>query len=166
MLYTAAMKNRTSEMGNSPTLPDEVDPRKTEFSFRAQWKVNHWAYAAILFSLAGDVLARCNPDFANWPAGVRLSIALGPILPALLWLRSFRCWLRGMDELDRRITLQVCLFSVSATFYLDLALQPLRRWGVVQSEWGLPDWHSLWFQSVVLSCLYLIGARIFNRRYR
>jgi hypothetical protein len=40
-------------MNVKPTLPDEVDPRTKEFSLRAQWKVNHWAYVAIVLSLSG-----------------------------------------------------------------------------------------------------------------
>jgi len=153
-------------MNNKPNLPDEVDPRKKHFSLRAQWKVNHWAYAGILLSFAGDLLVFCREDAKAWPVAVRTIIALCPVLPALLWLRSFGQWLRNMDELDRRITFQVCLFAVSATFYLDLALQPLRAWDVIQNEWLLLHWHSLWVQSVVLSCLYMLGTTIFNRRYQ
>jgi hypothetical protein len=153
-------------MNNKPTLPDEVDPRKREFSIRAQWRVNHWAYVGILLSAAGDLLVHWQTDSPSWPVAARMSIALGPVLPALLWLRSFARWLSGMDELDRRITLQVCLFAVAATFYLNLVLHPLRLWGVVQNEWLPLHWHSLWLQSVVLSGLYLLGTLIFNRRYK
>ena len=153
-------------MNNKPNLPDEVDPRTKEFSIRAQWRVNHWAYAAIFLSLAGDLLFHCQEDPNAWPMAVRIIIALCPLLPALLWLRSFGRWLHGMDELGRQITFKVCLFAISATLYLDMALPPLGKWGVIRGEWWLLDWHSWWLQSGLLSCFYMLGAMIFNRRYK
>ncbi len=153
-------------MNNKPNLPDEVDPRTKEFSIRAQWKVNHWAYAAIALSLASDLLFHCQKDPSDWSAAMRIIIALCPLLPALLYVRSLRRWLRGMDELDRQITLKVILFAVSATLYLDMALHPLREWGVIRSEWWLPNWRAWWLQAVPLTCFYLLGTMILSRRYK
>ena len=107
MLYTVFVMN------NKPNLPGEVDPRTGEFSIRAQWKVNHWAFAAILLSVAGDLLIHFNADSKSWPVALRTLIALCPLLPALLYVRSLRRWLLGMDELDRQITLKVLLFAIS-----------------------------------------------------
>jgi hypothetical protein len=159
MLYTAAMNAKLS-------VPDEVDPGTREFSFRAQWRVNHWAYAGILLSIAGDLLVHCQKEALSWPVAVRTGIALCPAVPGLLWLRCFRRWLRGMDELGRQITLKVCLFAISATLYLDMGLPPLGKWGVLPAGWFQQDWQSWWFQAVLLSFFYILGARIFNRRYK
>jgi len=160
MLYIAiAMKNK-------PNLPGEVDPRTRDFSIRAQWRVNHWAFAGILLSVAGDLLVHCQKDSNDWPLALRASIALCPLLPALLYVLSLWRWLRGMDELDRQITLKVLLFAISATLYLDMALHPLREWGVIQSEWWLPNWRSWWLQAVPLTFFYMLGTMIFNRRYK
>jgi hypothetical protein len=129
-------------MNNKPNLPGEVDPRTGEFSLRAQWRVNHWAFAAILLSGAGDLLVHFHEDANNWPVALRAIIALCPVLPALLYVRNLGRWLHGMDELDRQIALKVCLFAISATLYLNMALHPLGEWGVVRSEWWLLNWHS------------------------
>ena len=147
-------------MNNKPNLPGEVDPGTGEFSLRAQWRVNHWAFAGILLSVAGDLLIHCDKDANNW------SVALCPLLPALLYIRSLGRWLRGMDELDRQITLKVCLFAISATLYLDMALHPLGEWGVVRGEWWLLNWHSWWLQAVPLTGFYMLGTMIFSRRYK
>jgi hypothetical protein len=160
MLYTGFVMN------NKPNLPGEVDPRTKEFSIRAQWRVNHWAFAAILLSVAGDLLAHCHKDANDWPVALRFIISLCPLLPALLYVGSLRRWLRGMDELDLEITLKVCLFAISATLYLDMALHPLAEWGVVRSNWWLVNWHSWWLQAVPLTCFYLLGTKIFTRRYK
>ena len=160
MLYTVVALN------NKPNLPGEVDPRTKEFSLQAQWRVNHWAFAAIFLSVAGDLLVHFHEDANDWPVALRTIIALCPLLPALLYVRSLGRWLRGMDELDRQITLKVILFAISATLYLDIALHPLGEWGVVRSEWWLPNWRSWWLQPVPLTCFYMLGTMIFNRRYK
>ena len=97
---------------------------------------------------------------------MRAIIALCPLLPALLYVRSLKLWLRGMDELDRQITLKVLLFAISATLYLDMGLAPLREWDLIRSEWWLRNWHSWSLQAVPLTGFYLLGTRIFNRRYK
>ena len=153
-------------MNNKPNLPGEVDPRTKEFSLQAQWRVNHWAFAAIFLSVAGDLLVHLHDDANHWPVALRAIIALCPLLPALFYVRSLGRWLRGMDELDREITLKVILFAISATLYLDMALHPLREWGVVGSECWLLHWHSWWLQAVPITCFYLLGTMIFNRRYK
>ena len=160
MLYTNFVMN------NKPNLPGEVDPRTKDFSIRAQWRVNHWAFAVILLSAAGDLLVHCQKDSNDWPVALRILIALCPLLSALLYVRSLGRWLRGMDELDREITLKVCLFAISATLYLNMALHPLSEWGIIRCEWWLLHWHSWWLQAVPITCFYLLGTMIFNRRYK
>ena len=160
MLYTGFVMN------NKPNLPGEVDPRTRAFSIRAQWKVNHWAFVALFLSVAGDLLIYFNADSTSWPVALRTLIALCPLLPALLYIRSLRRWLRGMDELDRQIMLKVLLFAISATLYFDMALHPLVEWGVIRNEWWLLNWHSWWLQAVPLTGFYLLGTMIFNRRFK
>lgn len=153
-------------MTNRPNIPDEVDPRTRDFSIRAQWRVNHWAFAAILLSLAGDLLLRCWQGSVQWPAAMRIVVALSPVLPAILYVRSLRRWLSGMDELHRQITLMVCLFAVSATLYLDMAMHPLRAWGLLPQGAWLATWRSWWMQAIPLTIFYMLGTMIFNRRYK
>jgi hypothetical protein len=160
MLYT------DSAMNNKLNLPGEVDPRTNDFSIRAQWRVNHWAFAAILLSAIGDLLLHYVKEAAAWPVPLRFFVALGPLLPAVLYVRSLRQWLRGMDELDRRITIQICLFAVTATFFLTIALESLGVWGLAEKGIHILDGHSWWLQAVPLTCFYLLGTMIFNRRYK
>src|SRR3954466_2913728 len=101
MLYTFRMNIK-------PNLPDELNPGK-EFSFRADWRVNRWAYTGMVLAFTGDLLLHHYKDSKDWPLALRALIALVPLPPFLLWIRSFARWVRGMDELDRQITLKNCL---------------------------------------------------------
>jgi hypothetical protein len=159
MLYTTCIMNK-------PNIPEELEPGKGAYSGRADLKVNGWAYLGMTLSLAGDILLHCNESSRDWHVVIRGMIALAPLLPFLLWIRSFARWLRGMDELDRQITLTVCLFATTATLYLFMALHPLGKWSVVQGEWWLLDWHSWWLQGWIMTCFYILGTKIFNRRYK
>ena len=150
-----------------PNLPEELDllAGKKEYSFRTDLKVNGWGYVAMVLSFAGDVLL---PRHKDWPVILRAIIALAPIVPALLWGRIFARWIRGMDELHRRITLEVCLLATTATLFLFTALHPLDKAGVFQAlGWhaglGLQTW---WGTSWLMVCFYILGSKILNRRYR
>jgi hypothetical protein len=160
MLYTVVT------MDNKPNLPDELAPGKKEYSGRADLKVNGWAYLGMILSLAGDVLLHCCKDSKDWPVAARGIIALAPLPPFMLWIPGFARWLRGMDELDRQITIKVCLFATTATLYLFMALHPLSKWGVSAGGWWLLDWRSWWLQGWLMTCFYILGTRIFNRRYK
>src|SRR5450756_3191781 len=51
---------------------------------------------------------------------LRTLVALAPFFAILLWMRRLAQWIRGMDELHRRITVAAVLFAVSATFFFVL----------------------------------------------
>src|SRR4051812_9557901 len=97
---------------NKPNLPDELEPGKSDYSFRKDLKVNGRGYVATMLSLSGDLLL---PRHKDWHVALRTAFALSPIIPALLWGRVFADWIGGMDELHRRITLGACLFATTAT---------------------------------------------------
>jgi hypothetical protein len=152
---------------NKPNLPEELDlfAGTKEYSLRTDMKVNGWGYAAMILSFAGDVLLPRHPE---WHPAARTLIALAPILPALLWGRVFARWIRGMDELHRRITVEACLFATTATLFLFTALHPLGKAGLLEAlahQVGL-DLRTWWGTSWLLVCFYLVGTRILNRRYQ
>src|SRR5688500_2833411 len=108
-LYTPTMNNKSN-------LPDEIWLGKTEYSMRTDWKVNGWLFAATIISCASDIMF--PHQVRQWHIGVRALVALIPFLIVPLWVRSLARWIRGMDELHRRITLAAVLFTVSATFFV------------------------------------------------
>ena len=164
MLYTC-------DMNNKPNLPDEIWLGKKEYSMRTDWKVNGWLSVAALISCASDFLF---PRQVNqWHVALRTIIALAPFLAILLWARSLARWIRGMDELHRRITLAAVLFTVSATFFLVMLWHRLDKAGVFEAIFPAgnnPDasWDigTVGHIFLLLTFFYFLGYRIFTRRYQ
>jgi len=161
MLYTVGMNEK-------PNLPEEI-MFGPAYSLRANLKANTWAFVAMLLSLAGDeLLARYN----DWGAVPRVIIAMVPLLVSLFWVRGFVRWVRGMDELHRRVTLGAFLFGT--TLYLAFnAGWPLLIRADIFSALNLTRWHlerMPFYNCTFTICLtYLfsgLGYAIFNRRYK
>src|SRR5207244_2530913 len=108
----------TTRMTDTPILPESVRPGK-HYSFRADMKLNAWAFVAVLVSILARWLLHRHDD---WGAPLQAVIALTPLLPSLLYVRSIARWISGMDELQRRIQLEACLFATTGTVFITTAL--------------------------------------------
>jgi len=86
-------------------------------------------------------------------------------MPSLLYLLSMARWIGGMDELQRRLQLEACLFATTGTVFVATGLSLLGGLGVLSSvrlQHGL-GWEGT-FAVVIL--LYILGSVVVNRRYR
>ena len=125
-------------------------------------RLNAWAFVAVVVSIMARELLKHHLD---WTAAVRALVALAPILPSLLYLGSIARWIGSMDELQRRIQVEACLFATTATVFLRTSLDLLEGVGVLQSTRlrnGL-GWEGTF---AVIILFYILGNSIFNRRYR
>lgn len=154
MLYTAGMTN-------IPILPEGVRPGK-HYSFAADMRLNAWALVALAVSIAARGLLKNHQD---WGALLQSIVALTPLLPSLLYLRSISRWIGGMDELQRRIQLQACLLAMTATVFLRTSLDLLEAAGLLQST-RLQHGLGLEGAFAAIIVFYVLGNIIFNRRYR
>ena len=153
MLYTARMNTK-------PNIPEEIAPGK-DYSFLADMKVNGWCWFAVLTSFVNEAFVL--PHHRDWPVAMRAVIALVPLLASLLWVRSVAGWIRGMDELHRRITLAACLFAAIATLFVVTALHLLVVAGVFAVQFQVTaGFIIIW----LVVCFYILGHSIFNRRYK
>jgi hypothetical protein len=158
-------------MNTKPNHPDEIWLGKEEYSATKDWRVNGWLFVAAIVSGVSDILF---PKVVNeWPIAVRAVVALTPFLALLLWVRSLTRWIRGMDELHRRITLAATLFTVSATFFFVLLWHRLERAGVFQTifpagKYSEASWDigTVGHIFLLMTFCYFLGHRIFNRRYQ
>lgn len=152
-------------MNSKPNIPDEIDVRKGDYSFRADMKVNGWMFVALIISSASDVFF---PDqIRACQLAWRVIIAVTPFLFILLWVRGLMRWTRGMDELHRRITLSVIVFAVSATFFVVALWHVLAKAGIWRTGFlGIFDPTSVWVILSLMTAFYFHGYRIFNRRYQ
>jgi len=144
-----------------PTLPQEVEPGSGHYSFRTDIKVNGWSWAAVLTSFVGEVLLL--PHHQDWPAALRAVVALVPLMASLLWVRSVRQWMRGMDELQQRITMAASVFASVTTLFVVAASHLLVVAGVIPVRFqATAGFVIIW----LVVCFYLLGRGIFNRRYQ
>src|SRR5579859_6258616 len=147
-------------MNNKPIFPELVQPGK-HYSFRADMKLNVWAFVAVFLAMVSRAILGHHSD---WSVSLRASIALSPLLPSLFYVRSITRWMQGMDELQRRIQLEACLFATVGTIFLVTAIDLLGAHGIhLPRLMHGPGWEGT-FASVVF--LYLIGNIVINRRYR
>jgi len=146
---------------NHPTFPEAVRPGR-HYSFRADMKLNAWALVAV----AAAWLARWwLQHHREWGVLLQSAVALTPLVPSLLYVRSIARWIGGMDELQRRIQLEACLFATTGTVFLATALSLLGSVGSLQSvrlQHGL-GWEGT-FAAIIL--LYILGNMVVGRRYR
>ncbi|HEX3624748.1 MAG TPA: hypothetical protein VH280_04905 [Verrucomicrobiae bacterium] len=131
------------------------------YSFRADVKLNAWAFVAVALSATSRIVIRHHSEWSMW---LRALVALSPLLPSLLYVRSIARWICGMDELQQRIQLGACLFATTGTIFIVLAYNILSAHGIYlpRLPHGL-DWEDT-FASVIV--LYIFGNFIINRRYR
>ncbi len=132
------------------------------YSLRANLKANTWAFVAMLLSLGGDVLLAQHDDWSVFP---KVIIAMVPLLISLLWVR-------GMDELHRRISLEACLFATVVTLFVVTAWHLLDQAGFFQPG-ILPGrlhlvshFHTASFPISLVLGFYFVGYAIFKRRYQ
>ena len=158
-------------MNKAPNTPDEIWLGKKDYSLWTDWKVNGWLFLATIISGICDILF--PRQVGQWPLVLRAVVAVVPFLALLLWARSLAQWVRGMDELHRRITLAAILFTTSATFFFVMAWHRLDKAGVFQAIFPAgrnPDasWDiaTVGHMFLLMTLFYFCSYAVFNRRYR
>lgn len=164
MLYTAFIMN------TKPNVPAEIFMGEKEYSWRKDWSVNGWLFVAAIISAFCDVMF---PQMTRqWPLEVRVGIVCAEFAAIALWVRSLTLWIRGMDEMHRRITTMSVLFAVSATFFFAMLWHCLDRAGLFNAILPKPKAGGGWdictvgHEFLLLTLFYFIGQTIFNRRYK
>ncbi len=151
-----------------PNIPDEIFLGGSKaYAWRTDWRVNGWLMVAVLMSGAGDFFFADQVRHLN-VAG-RTLIVLAPFFVLLCWMRNLARWIRGMDELHRRITLAAVLFAVSATFFFVMLWHRLEVAGFFEAICpGRRSWDigTLGHGFLLMTLFYIVGHTLFNRRYQ
>lgn len=136
MLYTSFVMN------TKPNVPGEIFMGEKEYSWRSDWNVNGWLFVATIISALADIM---YPQVVRqWLLGWRVGIVLAEFFAIALWARSLTRWIRGMDELHRRITVSAVLFSVSATFFFLMLWHRLDAAGLFNTAFDVPKGGGSW----------------------
>jgi hypothetical protein len=158
-------------MNNKPNIPGEILLGEKEYSWRMDLKVSGWLVVATLISAFSDILYASSVK--QWPEVWQVMIVLAQFAALLLWVRNLTRWVRGMDELHRRVTTTAILFATNATFFVLMLWHRLETTGLFwslfhSSKHPNASWDILTVTHafLLLTFFYFVGHAIFNRRFR
>ncbi len=136
------------------------DPTAVKRALRA-FELNAWLAVTTAVYLAALFLVRHHPE---WSPGWKITLALTPILPGLLYLRNGLQLLRTMDELQRRIQAGAWLFAALGTVVFGAVLNVVNAHGL-GGNW-LPHGLEVGGTYLTMFILWSVGITIANCRYR
>lgn len=101
-----------------------------------------------------------------------MTVVLAEFAPLVFWAFDVARWIRGLDELQRRITLASLFFALSASLFLLLLWLRLDRVRFFDTVFGKPFMNNTWgIYSVAdvyvfLSTFYGSGYLYFKSRHK
>ena len=141
-------------MSTTPlTLPEPM-----QMFVRDTLRLNAWAGVAVVAAGISRTLLNNPHD----PAGTaRLALALLPLGPGLLYVRSLWRWMRGLDEMQRGLQLEAVCFAALGMLLVALSMDLLRLGGFwPTATFGWEGYFAFTF------FLYSLGLARANRRFR
>lgn len=147
---------------SKPNTFESITPCSGQYSVRADLRLNAWLAVATATYLVAKFLLRHHPEWQPLP---RALLELSPILPGLLYVRAIVRFVRGMDELQRRIQSDALLFASLGALIIGTVLNTLASNGVVIWK-DLENGLGLGGMFLVTFCLYLVGTASALRRYK
>ncbi len=146
---------------NKPNVIESVQSGSAQYSPKANWKLHAWLVVMAVVAVISDYVLRHNP---GWSSLVRAVCALSPLLPCLMWVRSWARFIRGMDELQRRIQIESRLVACLGALLVIIAINALNIYGI-----ALPTFFSrgLGFMPAIIltGIIWRIASAVINRRY-
>ncbi len=136
-------------------------PEAAQTSYGMAFKLNAWAIVAILIAAAG----RWGAESHAADPLTRAALALLPMIPSALYMRTIVHWIRTLDELQRRIQQEAWFFATAGTIIVLTALNALAPSSLLA---GTGATHGLgWEGTYALAlCLWMTGCVVSNRGYR
>lgn len=152
MLYNGDVKTNSMMSGRPGLLPEAV-----QMSAGEAIRLNAWAGVAVVAACVSRLLLS-SPSLGGW---ARVGIALLPVVPGLLYVRSLGRWMRGLDEMQRRLQGEAVTFALMVMLVLWMTLDLLQLAGFAERM------HIGWEGTFVFTFfLYALGLARANRAYR
>ena len=157
-------------MNEKLNFPEEIGCGR-QYSWRASLKAGGgWMMLVFLTDLPGLFLIDQHKD---WPLPLRGFVICIPLIAALLYVRSIGRWVRGMDELHRRVALDSFLFATVAYLFLAafwFLLGSAGVWDALAQSTGLHFERMPFSNCTFILCLtyvfFGVGYGLLNRRYQ
>ena len=146
---------------NKPNTMESVEPHSGSYSWKQDLRLNAWLAVAAVVYMVGLFLLKHNPAWSPLTRGL---VTLTPLLPALLYVRSWMRFVGGLDELQRRIQTEAFLFAALGTVVVGVMVNALNASGVTVIDLT----HGLDLGGVFFSMftLWLVGTGLANARYK
>ncbi len=144
-----------------PNLFESIMPFSGRYSCKKDLRLNVWLFVATAVYVATLLLAKRHPE---WSPLTRALLTLAPMIPGWFYVRTCLRFIRGMDELQRRIQLEAWLFASLGALVIGTVINTLNANGVALGE--LRHGLSLWGTFALTFALWLVGTAIANCRYR
>ena len=147
---------------DKPEIIESYQPHSGHYSWRKDLRLNAWLAVATVLYVAALLLVKRHPE---WSPLTRALLSLTPLVPGLLYLRSWARLVRALDELQRRIQLEAGLFAALGTVILGAIVTTLTANGVDLGLWLRPG---LGIGGVFMAMFvfWLVGTAIANCRYK
>jgi hypothetical protein len=145
---------------NKRNTMESVMPFSGQYSFKKDLRLSGWFIFAAATLVVIEYLLRHHPE---WSLSWKVILSLSPLVPCLLYARSWLRFIRGLDEMQRRIQVEVWLFAAMGTVLVETIISVLNAKGV-----GVLSNHGLGMGGTMVSMvvLWILGTVISNRRYR
>jgi hypothetical protein len=147
---------------DKPELIESYQPHSGHYSWKKDLRLNAWLAVATALYVAIHLVVKHHSE---WNPLLRGLLTLTPLLPGLLYLHSWARMVRALDELQRRIQIESCLFAALGTVILGTIVATLNASGLELGEWLR---HGLGIGGVFMAmfALWLVGSAIANCRYK
>ena len=126
-------------------------------------KLNFWMVVAGALFIFGNELVRTHPE---WNVGLRLGITLSPMVAVVLLVRSYLRFIRGMDEMQRRLQLEAWLIAALGTIFVGTGINMLNASGIELSTFLFPHGLELPGTMVTMLVVWVASSTLINRRYQ
>ncbi len=146
---------------NQPNLMESLEPCSGQYSAKTDFRLNFWLLVAALVHAIQSTLFKMQPE---WDPTLRVLWMLAPLVPGLLYVRSWVRFIRGLDELQRRIQLEVFLFAALATVVVGAVVSALNEQGV-PTAW-MKNGLGLGSSFMLMLVLWTVGWAFAKRRYK
>lgn len=144
-----------------PNVMESVQPCSGQYSVKTDLRLNVWLAVASVVWMVDLALLKKHPE---WSSSLRGLLAVTPLIPGMLYVRSCMRFIRGLDELQRRVQSEAVVFAAMGTVIVGMAVNTLNAyevsWGFLKHGLGIGETFILMF------VLWLIGSAIANCRYK
>jgi hypothetical protein len=144
-----------------PHTLESVIPLSGHYSFKQDLRLSRWLLVATVVQISALFLLRHHAD---WPRFTRAFVALAPGLPGAFYIRDWTRFVRGMDELQRRVQVEVLLFATLGALLIGAVVSTFNASGI--PILGFQHGLGLGGTFMATFILWLVGIPLFNCRYK